>query len=264
MRAKPQRHRPNKNRIAAGLSAELDRTLAAYTSAATAAGVGILALTCPASAKIVYTHVHKQLPINKTFFLDLNHDGIADFAFNNTKGTTIAGGGWDFLTIFPVKSANRIWGERTGDNGFFRYASALSAGARVGPSAQFTPGNKLMVYSWSNQGRRNPPASLCAGPWKDVTERYLGLKFTIKGKRHYGWARLNVACSNITVTATLTGYAYETIPNKPITAGKTHGSDEIGVEEANATLGAPAPHSATLGLLALGSPANAIWRRRGW
>jgi len=261
MTSKSQRE-TGENRIAARLSAKLDKTLVAYASAATAAGVGILALTSPASAKIVYTHVDRQLPVNKTLFLDLNHDGIADFGFNNTRGTFSAGA-WGFLTIFPVTSANRVWGAGTGDAGFFRYASALSAGARVGPNGPLTPGNKLMARSsFSGDHRRPPSSSYCKGLWKNVTNRYLGLKFMIEGKAHYGWARLNVSCSNASVTATLTGYAYETIPNKAIITGKTHGPDGIGVEGSNATPGAPAPNAATLGLLAMGSSGQVVWRRR--
>lgn len=261
MMAKRQREHAGKNRIAARLAPKLDRTLVAYANAATAASVGILALTCPSEAKIVYTHTHQQLPLNKTFSLDLNHDGITDFGFNNTKGSSSFGGGWDFLTIFPMKSANRIWGDKTGDNGFFRYGSALAAGIQVGPNAQFTPGNKLMARSSYGGGlRRSPSSSNGAGPWKNATNHYLGLKFMIKGEAHYGWARLTVSCSNITVTATLTGYAYETIPNKPIVTGKTKGPEEADVEESNAssvrTLG-----RSPLGLLALGSSGLAVWRR---
>jgi len=47
-----------------------------------------------------------------------------------------------------------------------------------------------------------------------------------QGKLHYGWARLNVTIKNKggvpEITGLLTGYAYETIPNKPIIAGKKH------------------------------------------
>lgn len=243
---RPQREHPGKNRIAARLSAKLDKTLAAYANAATAAGVGILALTCPAEAKIVYTHVHKQIPINETFTLDLNHDGIADFSFSNTKGTS-----WDFLTIFPTKSANRVWGDKTGDFGLFRYASALAAGVQVGPNQQLAPGNKLMAHSSS---------ASCKGPWGNQTNRYLGLKFIIKGKAHYGWARLTVACSNGTVTATLTGYAYETIANKPIITGKTKGPEESSIEPPS-PVAFRAPTYAILGVLAVGSPGLFIWRR---
>ena len=75
------------------------------------------------------------------------------------------------------------------------------------------------------------------------------MKFTINGKVHYGWARLSVTNlkGKFRITATLTGYAYETIPNKPIIAGKTKGPDVIALP-------------ATLGHLARGSGLSA-WRR---
>jgi hypothetical protein len=53
------------------------------------------------------------------------------------------------------------------------------------------------------------------------------------------------------IIAVLTGYAYETIPNKPIRTGEMKGGYE---EEARvALLGLLAPESPTLGLLAMGS-----------
>jgi hypothetical protein len=59
-------------------------------------------------------------------------------------------------------------------------------------------------------------------------QAYLGLRFYFKGAIHYGWARVKVRSysrrANFTVT--LTGYAYETIPDKPIIAGATKGPDE--------------------------------------
>jgi hypothetical protein len=67
----------------------------------------------------------------------------------------------------------------------------------------------------------------------------------IEGKSHYGWARMSVEIKGTNLTATLTGYAYETIPNKPIIAGKTHGKDE-----------------ATLGHLATGASAIPAWRAK--
>ena len=72
---------------------------------------------------------------------------------------------------------------------------------------------------------------LWVGKGNSVRNRYLGLKFVIDGKVHYGWARLNVTLGHHRqygdVSGTLTGYAYETIPNKAITTGKTKGQDVI-------------------------------------
>ena len=85
------------------------------------------------------------------------------------------------------------------------------------------------------------------GHWVNVKNRYLGLKFQIKGKTHYGWARLSVQAIS-QISATLTGYAYETIANKPIIAGKTNGPDVITVQPAS------------LGHLAAGASAIPVWR----
>jgi hypothetical protein len=99
----------------------------------------------------------------------------------------------------------------------------------------------------------------------------LGLKFVVNGEVHYGWARLSVTLGHNRqlgdVVATLTGYAYETVPEMPIAAGRITGSDviteppetgEITPPEPSA---APAPAPATLGLLARGALALDLWRR---
>ncbi|MGA2611628.1 MAG: hypothetical protein ABSH01_29635, partial [Terriglobia bacterium] len=107
---------------------------------------------------------------------------------------------------------------------------------------------------WSDGANR-------AGRWANVRGRYLGLKFRIKGKIHYGWARLNVTVGNSRITATLTGYAYDTIPNKTIIAGQTKGPDDNMIEEPSASMTVPASQPATLGALAMGAPGLSIWRR---
>jgi hypothetical protein len=97
------------------------------------------------------------------------------------------------------------------------------------------------------------------GPWGNVTNKYLGLKFLIGGKIHYGWARLTVMGYS---SVTLTGYAYETTVGKPIKAGHTTGPEKSATEEISpTTLTAPVARKATLGLLALGAPGLSIWRR---
>ncbi len=221
----PQKSQNNnflKPRSVTRLSEELDKRLLAYVAAASAAGVGMLALAQPAEAKIIYTPAHKIVRTNHAVPIDLNHEGIHDFdVFNLTHNSTTPFG--TYLAAEPLQSGNQIWVQRT-NRGFSNYAAALPAGVSVGPSVKhFAAGRNEMAFRSSGIGTHS------GGPWKNAKNRYLGLKFLIKGKLHYGWARLNVSIANREVNATLTGYAYETVVDKPIITGKTRGEPTLGM-----------------------------------
>jgi hypothetical protein len=84
------------------------------------------------------------------------------------------------------------------------------------------------------------------------------------GKPINGWARLNVNVQphNLGITATLTGYAYETIPGKSIVAGRTKGPEVDFVPDPSLTSPIPGtPRPASLGMLALGAQGIPLWRR---
>jgi hypothetical protein len=221
-------------RASSKLSDSVHHQLSMYALAASAAGVGVVALSQPADAKIIYTPTHARITPNHTIPVDLNHDGKIDFNIKDTwfSTTTVDEDIIGSIAVIPARKANRIAGYA---HSFHKRASALPAGVRIGPKSPFSSGSKVMVSGAIDIGTTT--VGYCGGPWKNVQHRYLGLKFTIQGKIHYGWARLNETCAkNGENTALLTGYAYETIPNKPIIAGKEHGEDD-----------------ATLGGLALGS-----------
>jgi hypothetical protein len=208
------------------LSESLHHHLNNYALAASAAGVGMLASAPPAEAKVVYYHVHHVIGVNTNYKLDLNHDGVVDFILSN-KGS--CSGDLCGDSLFVVKErANGVAGQAAGH----RSAYALSRGTLIGPKQPFL--GRLMASCFSVNGG----CSLVYGQWLNVTDRYLGFKFRAKGQTHYGWARLNVTIYAGLVTGTLTGYAYETTPNKPIIAGRTKGPDVV--------------DHATLGKLALG------------
>jgi hypothetical protein len=249
-------------RKTANLSESILQQLNMYALAASAAGVGLLAAAPPAEAKIVYTPAHKLITPNHTIPLDLNHDGIADFRLKDIRFTTSPYGFSHIamLSVVPARNANKA----AGYSAFNRhYASALKAGVSIGPKRKFASGAMQMAYVMSDTGAHRGTAAECLGPWGDVVNRYLGLKFLVQGKVHFGWARLSVRCSGfVNVDATLTGYAYETIPNKPIIAGATKGPDDISVEGPEAALSIPTPDRLTLGALALGAPGLSIRRRK--
>jgi hypothetical protein len=248
------------------LAAGMEKSLSAYASAAIASGVSLLALTNSAEAKIVYTPTDTNIPIDNADYvpLDLNHDGIVDFLFRNLDYNGSADSlavGCGLIRVSSGNSTcryqrNQIWG-RGG-----RFASALRGGFAVGTNKSYFQqggepkgqpgrlaemaivfGSIFGAYSYSGTG----------GQWMYTKNRYLGLKFIIGGQIHYGWARLNVIKGPV-FQATLTGYAYETIPNKPIITGKTTGPDVITLE--------PVIEASTLGHLAQGASGISAWREK--
>jgi hypothetical protein len=216
---------------------DFERRLTMYALAASAAGVGVLAGVQPAEGKIVYTKTDKQIGDNQTLYIDLNHDGVFDFRLKNTLTTSTAGGAFDNVVAEAAKKGdgNVVWGHTVP---FHAYASALPAEVLVGPKGQFLKSAGFMAaYSISggvHDGgvrREGPDGNYsCTGPWANVQNRFLGFKFEISGETHFGWARVSVVCSGVTVTTTLTGYAYETVANQPIRTGKESGPDEAQAE----------------------------------
>jgi hypothetical protein len=225
----------------ANLSNSVHQQLSMYALAASAAGVGVLALTQTADAKVVYTPVHHVIGRNERYKVSLNHGEIGDLTFVNRYGCN-QDYCEDALSAIP-STGNAVEGK-------FTVAYALKPGVKIGPKEPFS--GRIMAFSSSSEGT--------FGQWANVSNRYLGLKFNIKGKAHYGWLRLTVRLSgHARITATLTGYAYETIPGKAIISGATKGPDN---PEPTASLNTPTPEPATLGVLAMGAPGLSIWRRK--
>jgi len=234
-------------RTPSSLSDSVHHQLNSYALVASAAGVGLLALAQPAKAEVVYTPADVGLT-GGYYPLDLNHDGTTDFVLLATgwcrsftcHGTVaFAGSG------FPATNA-------VVPDGSFKYGHHWAApmwpgvkidskrrfeGAFYAPILHSTAVWQTSHQSWSHKFQ---------GPWandgKGFHGHYLGLKFLINGKFHYGWARLQNQpfCGSFV----LTGYAYETIPNKAIITGKTKGPDVITVQRDTAP--------GSLGRLALG------------
>jgi hypothetical protein len=242
------------------LSDAINRHLNMYTLTATAAGVGLMALVQPVQAKIVYTPAHEKFPVT----LDLNHDGIGDFILASGGDASSGGNVWGYAWVYAPRGQFGNQDVATA-KGAYQPAVALRAGSRIGPGRIFGDGD-ILVEHFSHVGRGSS-YTLWEDQWanggKGLKNRYLGLKFMISGQVHFGWARVTVTTSGRTFAATLTGYAYETVPNRSIIAGKTKGpGNHVGGEQVSPTSLAPAPKPATLGMLALGARGVPLSRRK--
>jgi len=208
-----------------------------YCRAASAAGVAALALVQPAEGEIVYTPTNVLISVRglNSYALDLNADGTTDFLINEVARQSIdQSGGTSLVFARPANLSNGVVG-------YGGKASALQAGDSIGSGRAFRGGKMASLFTFIGTEFQ------IRGKWGDVKNRYLGLKFQINGETHYGWARLNVGGKPL--VANLTGYAYETVPNMPIAAGKTKGPDGASSPKQAKSDGT----QATLGTLAAGT-----------
>jgi hypothetical protein len=252
--------KPSQTKIPSQLKSSLEGTLKHYALAAGATGIGLLASSSSAEAKVIYTPANEAIPYNGAPVpIDLNHDGTDDFALS-AIATYGARHSQAFIQVTPSTPVNRVWGlvEKAG----FRSASILAAadlplGVEVGPKGRFANGGAELLADRSLQEGTTTSTRNYLGGWanygKGVTNRFLGFSFTINSETHYGWARLNVVWG-LSPTATLTGYAYETVANKQILTEGVASSANTSTTETK---------PATLGHLAEGSAAIPAWRIGG-
>lgn len=234
-------------RGAVALNSSVEKRLFNYAAVASAAGVAVLALANSSEAKVVYTPTHQKISPNTTLSLDLNGDGVNDFVFSNrfngprglaapTSGSRTSAA----LSINPAAKTNAVWG-------YSGFVSALPSKIKLGPAGKFLH-SRYFMGGVSAIEANHPTYN---GPWApadgDEINRYVGMKFVIDGQVHFGWARLNVKIrqtKNGGAVAELTGYAYETVANKPILTGQMSGTDDSSTEPIS--LGHLALGSATL------------------
>lgn len=195
------------------LRPSLNKLLSAY---ALACGGAVLAVTAqPANAEVVFKPTHRTIT-NGVLIIPIAHTD--DFGLKDEFYTLSGSWSSQLLTVNPEGGAAVV-----GNN---QSASALYAGVVVGPAAQFQTGKLTMAGAFQEV---QVSSTRIFGPFANTTNRFLGVKFAIRGKVHYGWVRFSrvtaSAHGKLKVSATLTGYAYETVPGKTITTGQIH--DEI-------------------------------------
>jgi hypothetical protein len=221
------------SRLARNIHPRLDKKLAAYAAAAAAIGVAGLSTAQSAEAEVVYTKTH--IEVNTDTPIDLNGDGTKDFIFGRAGA-----GSYGSVLFVAAPTGNAFVGKGID-------ATPLSFGIAITGKDTFAGSSASLARFSFRSG-----VSGSVGTWAGKINQYLGVKFLIDGQRHFGWIRITVEH----LQAHISGYAYETVPNKPIKAGYTGGeTTEAGVSSAT-------PTGPTLGMLAVGAQALDVWRER--
>ncbi len=251
------------HRTPSRLSDSLRRNLNMYGLAASAAGVSLLGLAQPSEARIVYTKTHQVIASNGIYALHLSHDGAIDFLVQERRAADLGNSEYSGLWVKEA-FGNAVQGSN-------HLAAALSKGSPIGPQQGFISskgsfGEVMIAVSCGID------SCSTRGQWLNAKNRYLGLKFRISGKTHFGWARLSVKVGKDIVT-TLTGFAYETVANKGLDAGQTEDTTDNDTANLDVT-GASASDTdaalmptppwvrpGSLGMLALGTSSVSVWRR---
>ena len=222
-----------------------DRT-DAYALAATAAGVGFCTLSMPAAAEVVFTPVHLEIGTNQTYNLDVNNDGIVDFTLFDNR---LSGSRQNIEALSVLqRSDNRVEGYLSTSG--YCVVAAVRKGQTIGPEHSFCRPHQvgsyyLAIAEQTGTNYRN------FGRWPNQGNRYLGLLFKLNGQRYFGWARLSVQVDKGHITARLIGYAYESVPNKPIEAGRR--LEDSSAQDVPDPQASNADVAGSLGKLALGA-----------
>jgi hypothetical protein len=148
------------------------------------------------NAQIIYTDILDATP-NATYPLDLNNDGITDFA--------IQFAGAQNVVCFPAGS--NAYGGNIG--GTLHLAYALPYGYNICDTL-------ATWYDATNPGTMGGGTSV--GYWPNVTDKYLALKLIVGANTYYGWARFDFLFGSGSFT--VKDYAYESTPNTCIKAGQ--------------------------------------------
>jgi hypothetical protein len=250
--------KPAKRQGPSLLDEVLERRMLLY---ALAAGAALAGASGAAQAKVVFTPSKAVLVLDgKPLEIDLNNDGVTDFilrdyyfyhfcsAYSTSCGPRQGGARrrarrplgrgyyYYFLSVQGARKPNLVL-----TPGYGR-AAALTDGEKIGGEKHFVRDGIMEYY-------RQFGSSF--GSFNNVTSRYLGVRFVIKGEVHYGWIGFR---SVKNFTAKLYGWAYETEPNTPIYAGLFGAQNESALR--------PSAEPTSLELLAAGHVAVADLRRR--
>ena len=160
---------------------------------------------------IVYTDIEPDFVSdeqNTVYDLDLNNDGIVDYTLNLFDDYPN-----DWLLINSPNNINGIISVTP----WYANTVPLDNGREIYILDWFIYGQTYENWGVFTTGNCFAGEPSCSYDWKDKNDKFLGLRFLINGKTHYGWARIDVTSATQWI---IKDYAYNATPNMPILAGQ--------------------------------------------
>jgi hypothetical protein len=248
----------------------IHQRLNGYILAASAAGVAMLACSLPAEGSPVCRQIDFTILGTGTFAFNPAGSPVAPFnvaqTFSSPSSHPTFEGGRLFLTP-NVPQAETV----TAANDL---PADLPGGASIGPGGNFGGGKSYGLLFSSTRLRHR--GNLTPGI------NYLGYRFLISGKIHYGWVRITESGFQFGDggRGQIIASGYESTPDTPIAAGSCtsvspstsavpaphNGTSVSSSDQAGSSASAASPTSdtsrpASLGMLALGVQGLPLWRR---
>jgi hypothetical protein len=167
-----------------------------------------------ADAQIVYVDLNPDFSAGwssmGTHDVDLNNDGIFDFTFENHFN----------LTSFNPQhgsSAYANWIVLNPHAGNSAGLNPLDSGVQVNSTLSDLFSAAFTLAFCGQVADEFGTTFQYSGAWRDQYEKFMGVRFIIKGEPHYGWIRLSV--NSHANNYILHDYAYEIMPDLAIAAG---------------------------------------------
>ena len=149
---------------------------------------------------VIYTDINPDVTkVNSNYSLDINKDLTQDFNISAGGNSSVG-----FIYCNSLDTSKQLFVSNSTDAKPF--TSGMSIGAST-TNGYWANGSNFFLYAVGG--------SSSAGSFTNNTDYYLGLRIRINGNYHYGWARVSV--NTTTMSVTIRDYAYESFANKAIT-----------------------------------------------
>ncbi len=214
----------------------LFQKLASYSTLATI----ILAAEKNANAQILYKEVNDTICPGEIYQLDLNNDGVNDFAIQPYSRNQTFSSPSFFNYVRVINENNNAVADIKANTEHIHYqqnhvssyieydkdtvADIFNSGQEIGASDNFTEINPDLIYRAIHSYIGRDTSVSYFGLW-DTTEhdKFLGLQLEVNSNTYYGWARLTVVSKGsypMYYCVELKDYAVNTQPGDSILAGE--------------------------------------------